>query len=80
MNLTPKLASVTILCLVSGLLASCGSNGGGPPAYATSAAVRAEPTQVFWGDTHLHTSFSPDAFFFGNATADPDTAYRDAQG
>jgi hypothetical protein len=39
-----------------------------------------EQSQVFWGDTHLHTSYSPDAFFFGNATADPDTAYRYAKG
>jgi hypothetical protein len=67
------------LASVCGLLAACGS-GGGPPAYATAAAVRGEPSQVFWGDTHLHTSYSPDAFFFGNETADPDTAYRYAKG
>ena len=24
------------------------------------------PRQVFWGDTHLHTNQSPDAFTFGN--------------
>jgi len=35
---------------------------------------------VYWGDTHLHTSYSPDAYFFGNHTADPDTAYRYAKG
>jgi hypothetical protein len=61
------------------LLSACSSSGG-PPAYTTAAAVRAEPSQVFWGDTHLHTSYSPDAFFFGNETADPDTAYRYAKG
>jgi hypothetical protein len=48
--------------------------------YTTTAAVRGEPSQVFWGDTHLHTSYSPDAYFFGNTTADPDTAYRYAKG
>ena len=37
-------------------------------------------TQVFWGDTHLHTSYSPDAYLMRNATADPDTAYRFAKG
>ncbi len=58
---------------------ACGSSGG-PPAYTSAAAVQAEPSQVFWGDTHLHTSYSPDAYFFGNTTADPDTAYRYAQG
>lgn len=61
------------------LTIGCGSNGGVPP-YSTPAALAAEPTSVFWGDTHLHTSYSPDAFFFGNATADPDTAYRYAKG
>ena len=67
------------LVLASGLVSACSSSGG-PPAYATAAAVRGEPSQVFWGDTHLHTSYSPDAFFFGNETADPDTAYRYAKG
>ena len=35
---------------------------------------------LYWGDTHLHTSYSPDAFLMGNQTADPDTAYRYAKG
>jgi len=35
---------------------------------------------VFWGDTHLHTSYSPDAFLMQNRSADPDTAYRYAKG
>ena len=35
--------------------------------------------QVFWGDTHLHTSYSVDAGFFGN-TLGPDVAYRFARG
>ncbi|SIQ60156.1 DUF3604 domain-containing protein [Marinobacterium stanieri] len=40
----------------------------------------ATPTQVYWGDTHLHTSYSGDAFAMGDETADPDTAYRFAKG
>jgi hypothetical protein len=35
---------------------------------------------LYWGDTHLHTSYSPDAFLMRNNTADPDTAYRYAKG
>lgn len=71
-----KRRASTLVCL---LAIACGSTGG-PPPFATSEALRDEATQVFWGDTHLHTSYSPDAFFFGNATADPDTAYRYAKG
>ena len=44
-----------------------------------SPAIAAE-TQLLWGDTHLHTSYSTDAFMAGNRDADPDTAYRLAKG
>lgn len=37
------------------------------------------PSQVFWGDTHLHTSDSPDAFGFG-ARLDSEDAFRFARG
>ncbi|WP_308910543.1 DUF3604 domain-containing protein [Pseudokordiimonas caeni] len=37
-------------------------------------------TQLLWGDTHLHTSRSFDAFLFGNINATPDVAYRFAKG
>ena len=37
------------------------------------------PNRVFWGDTHLHTSYSVDGGFFGN-TLDPGDAYRFARG
>jgi len=39
----------------------------------------AVPTRVFWGDTHLHTSFSMDAGAFG-ARLGPEDAYRFARG
>jgi len=45
-----------------------------------SNAIYQEPTQVLFGDTHLHTSYSFDAFLNKNHSADPDTAYRYAKG
>lgn len=37
------------------------------------------PNQVLWGDTHLHTSNSPDAGMVGNSLS-PEEAYRFARG
>jgi hypothetical protein len=42
-------------------------------------ADRGFPTLPLWGDTHLHTSNSPDAFAFGNRLG-PEEAYRFARG
>jgi len=42
-------------------------------------AARNFPTQVFWGDTHLHTGMSMDAGAFG-ARLMPEDAYRFARG
>ncbi|MGI9357573.1 MAG: DUF3604 domain-containing protein, partial [Rhizobiaceae bacterium] len=42
-------------------------------------ANRGFPSNVYWGDTHLHTGLSPDAGLFGNTTG-PDEAYRFARG
>jgi hypothetical protein len=37
------------------------------------------PDRVFWGDTHVHTSYSADAGLFGNRLG-PEEAYRFAKG
>jgi len=42
-------------------------------------ADRGFPTLPLWGDTHLHTANSPDAFAFGNRL-NPEEAYRFALG
>lgn len=42
-------------------------------------ADREYPTRPLWGDTHLHTSNSPDAFAFGNRLG-PEQAFRFALG
>ncbi|MEN8722085.1 MAG: DUF3604 domain-containing protein [Alphaproteobacteria bacterium] len=49
-------------------------------AVTTQVTADDSATNLFWGDTHLHTSNSFDAFLNGNVTADPDTAYRWAKG
>ena len=46
------------------------------PAEVTDSTF---PERVYWGDTHLHTSNSVDAFAFGNRL-DPETALRFASG
>lgn len=38
------------------------------------------PTSVYWGDTHLHTRNSADAFSLGNMNLSPADAYRFARG
>lgn len=42
-------------------------------------AKRSFPSQVFWGDSHVHTGLSLDAGLFGNTTG-PDVAWRLARG
>lgn len=48
--------------------------------FMSTSLRAAEQKQLLWGDTHLHTSYSVDAFFLGNQIAGPDTAYRWAKG
>ena len=46
---------------------------------AVSLSAQADK-QLLWGDTHLHTSNSFDAYTNNNFTADPNTAYNYAKG
>ncbi len=48
--------------------------------WAGSSIAEEYPTDVFWGDTHNHTSNSFDVFLFGTTGATPDIAYRFAKG
>ncbi|NCF21269.1 MAG: DUF3604 domain-containing protein, partial [Haliea sp.] len=45
-----------------------------------SSSATAAGKQLLWGDTHLHTTYSSDAYANGNLTAEPDVAYRYARG
>ncbi|MGI9228577.1 MAG: DUF3604 domain-containing protein, partial [Gammaproteobacteria bacterium] len=57
--------------LLSFVLASAGLQA----AYAQN-----NPDQLLWGDVHLHTNLSWDAYYMGNQTAGPEVAYRFAKG
>jgi hypothetical protein len=37
-------------------------------------------TNLYWGDTHLHTNISADAYMMGNQSLTPDDAFRFARG
>ena len=71
-----NLLSVTALSLVL-VVANYAPLAHGSP-YSPYAG-RDFPTEVFWGDTHLHTSASMDAGAFGNRL-NLDQAYRFARG
>jgi len=45
-----------------------------------ATAVHAQETQLLWGDTHLHTNLSLDAYLQRNTSATPDDAYMWAKG
>ena len=89
-----KLAALTAACASALLLTACAQENSPAPAKPTPeqeapqvAAPAAEPAppaavqrNLYWGDTHLHTSYSPDAFLMQNRSATPDTAYQYAKG
>jgi len=79
----------SLICLVLPGLALAQHDAGMPqigdieslyPGKAYSPwAERSFPSQVYWGETHVHTGLSLDAGLFGNTTG-PDTAYRLSRG
>jgi hypothetical protein len=72
--------AVTILSLAS-FVAAQDSPAVLPPANVVYSPYPEQnyPDQVFFGDTHLHTAYSPDAGLIG-ATMTPDDAFRFAKG
>ena len=47
---------------------------------ATTTVSKNPNKSLYWGDTHIHTNYSSDAFLFGTIMATPDDAYRFAKG
>jgi len=49
-------------------------------AAPNTAVADATQTYLYWGDVHLHSNYSWDAYGTGNASVTPDQAYRFARG
>jgi hypothetical protein len=67
------------LCLSLFVAAPALSADPAATSYSPYAGPR-HPDRVYWGDTHLHTSLSIDAYAFGNRAIGPEEAYRFAKG
>ena len=52
----------------------------GPKKEYSPYANESFPQRVYWGDTHLHTTYSPDAGMLQNFNLGPDDAFRFARG
>ncbi len=76
MDRTPRTHWI-LTALVVTMASSLGCKG---PPPTTPRQIAREPSRLLWGDTHVHTSNSADAYRSGNRTADPNTAYRWARG
>ncbi|MYM62935.1 DUF3604 domain-containing protein [Pseudomaricurvus sp. HS19] len=92
---TSRHAALLLAALGSVLLAACGSDqkGSDKDTSAAPASSRPEPELItptrpvrnplmdaYFGELHLHTAYSLDAYIFGNTMNDPFTAYRFAKG
>jgi hypothetical protein len=65
---------VLVFCLFTAVAPIAAASEYSPP------VANDYPSRLFWGDTHLHTNQSPDAFTFGNRGVSPEQAYRFARG
>ncbi|GGO78951.1 hypothetical protein GCM10011348_12050 [Marinobacterium nitratireducens] len=72
-----KKTTLSIAVLAS--LCSSAFAASGSQSYSPKAG-QDYPQQVYWGDTHLHTSYSFDASMMGNKQLGPADAYRFARG
>ena len=79
-----------LLCVLSGaLVLACGERAdpmryvvdgrSAVPARRVACADRSPHKRVFWGDLHVHTALSSDAYMF-DVRLRPDDAYRYAFG
>jgi hypothetical protein len=75
-----KSSSILLGCLATvGLISALHAGEVKSDNIYSPYVVGENATQVYWGDTHLHTSYSADAGMIGN-TLGPEVAYRFALG
>ena len=79
-RLIGRIAGAALALMVIPALAQDNTSGEKSASRAYSPYIdQTNPNRVYWGDSHLHTSYSWDAGLVGN-TLDPDAAYRFAKG
>lgn len=81
-HLGPRTGIATVMALSMMALGGCNDPASEPGASRKADAAVAQakfPDRVYWGDTHLHTSNSVDAFGFG-VRLGPEDALRFASG
>ena len=75
----PRFFSLVVLVACGGLLAFPGIADDSYSPYAGDAAEEI-PRNVYFGDTHIHSSWSADAGNMGNRRIGPDEVYRFSRG
>jgi hypothetical protein len=74
-----KLTYGALLIFLTTLAYGQSSDKGSAVAYSKESRTT-YPNQVYWGDTHIHTNLSMDAYLAGNRTLGLEEAYRFAKG
>src|SRR5271166_5098899 len=82
-------ASLAVVLFSIGILVSCEKSkapeqtqqaGGTAPAQTEQRVEKNPDRNAYFGEEHIHTSWSVDAWLFGNRLTGPDDAYKYAQG
>ena len=81
-RIPPVLLVVAALAVVAGLTTTaCAPDGAEPVAETEPPAIDVNPTRnAYFGDLHIHTGYSFDAFLMFATKTTPDDAYRFAKG
>ena len=78
-NLTNKKLFRLAFTAALGAMTAASALAWASESYSPHASQPA-PTRLYWGDTHVHSSWSTDSGSFGNTRLTPDDAFRFARG